>query len=439
LESLRRNIDDFQPTVKETLKRNKLRLLENGFATYQDAEFLCYKVLCQFPRIAANLYQRFPIIMIDECQDLSYSQLVILYKLQAYGTKLHFVGDVKQSIYEFKKVDPARVISFVDKFKFIKKTLTNNYRSNQKIVDFCSRLAGVDYHVTGLEPDRIHNSCILWQYSDDNFVLLPERFRDLVIQSGLNLAQCCVLVRGRSLLARPRPQKTILTTPSELFASALMWWNSEHSKESLESALYGVGKSICYLAYGGRGNHQSQYCPEGVKPHEWRAFLVGILNGAGPLYPFLDENEQKLCWREWVAILKDHLAGVWDQLPAQKAEWQDINSKVRSPSGKAREEIEETISLARTTASDLRITTIHDVKGETFEAVLLISSATRRGGKGGHFEEWLTPRPGNEEHQRFAYVASSRPKHLLVIATPNLDTAQLYGFKNLGMSYEPFN
>jgi DNA helicase-2/ATP-dependent DNA helicase PcrA len=83
-------------------------------------------------------------------------------------------------------------------------------------------------------------------------------------------------------------------------------------------------------------------------------------------------------------------------------------------------------------SSNLRITTIHDVKGETFDALLLISSKNRRS-PGGHIEHWLHPGPGNEEYRRFAYVACSRPKYLLVIATPPLSSEQLGELVGLGL------
>jgi DNA helicase-2/ATP-dependent DNA helicase PcrA len=77
--------------------------------------------------------------------------------------------------------------------------------------------------------------------------------------------------------------------------------------------------------------------------------------------------------------------------------------------------------------------TIHSVKGKTFDAVLLISSPDRRGAKGGHWTEWLAD-PHNE-HARFAYVASSRPKYFLTWAIPaserneqNTERIQKLGF-----------
>ena len=45
------------------------------------------------------LSKRFPLIIIDECQDLSWVQLNILKKLQEQESTLHFIGDLNQAIY----------------------------------------------------------------------------------------------------------------------------------------------------------------------------------------------------------------------------------------------------------------------------------------------------------------------------------------------------
>ena len=66
--------------------------------------------------------------------------------------------------------------------------------------------------------------------------------------------------------------------------------------------------------------------------------------------------------------------------------------------------------------NNLRITTIHSVKGETLDAILLVSAPSKQGTQDGHWTQWLAH--SNTEAARLAYVASSRPKHLLAWAIP---------------------
>lgn len=61
----------------------------------------------------------------------------------------------------------------------------------------------------------------------------------------------------------------------------------------------------------------------------------------------------------------------------------------------------------------------HDVKGESLDAVLIVSSKDKKS-KGGHFEHWISKKSDEKEFVRFAYVASSRPRHLLIWAVPKM-------------------
>ena len=76
------------------------------------------------------------------------------------------------------------------------------------------------------------------------------------------------------------------------------------------------------------------------------------------------------------------------------------------------------LALDQPPATQLHFTNIHQVKGETFDGVLVVSSPTKAG-DGGHWHQWLDADPEHAEHNRFAYVASSRPRYFLAWAVPN--------------------
>jgi DNA helicase-2/ATP-dependent DNA helicase PcrA len=425
LEGTIRSIANFDQSYLASVKD---RFLRDGFVSYQDAEYICYQVLKRHPIITKLLCQRFPYIIVDECQDLSDTQMYVFFELLKVGTALQLVGDLNQAIYEFRKVSPEHITSFVQKQGFHKKTLTKNFRSNQGIVDFCSRLIQLPHSIQGCESMVCDPSRILWQYTDETFESLPGCFSRFVASIELNSQRCCIVARGTALLKQLHPQKERRTSPVELFAVALNCWHlSNQSTTDVEIALHSVGKSLSLLAYSGRGYHQKQYCPDDLDPKAWRIFLADVLDNAVGLYPFLQEQS----WSLWTRKLKSYLEGIWLSLPVRGREWSTISQRIRAPINRGRINIAEDMRLV-SPVSNLRITTIHDVKGETFEALLLISAQDRKS-KGGHFEQWLHPAPSKEEYQRFAYVACSRPKHLLVIATPPLDENQLQEFLDLGL------
>ncbi len=413
---------------KVRLRSTKDSFLRDGFVTYQDAESICYEVLRQYPRIGQLLAQRFPYIIVDECQDLSDCQLHVFCELMNAGIVLQFVGDLNQAIYEFRKVDPQRVAKFVDEQGFQRKTLTRNYRSNQAIVDVCTGLMRSSQRIQGREVAECDTPCILWQYADETFGCLPKCFENLVARLGLDSRECCIVARGTILLDRLHPQKKKRTMPVELFAAALNCWHlRSRSTIDIDVALHSLGKSLSLLAYSGRGHHQKQYCPDDVDPVRWRIFLAEVLDKTVDLYPFADD----LSWSQWTKELKGYLEGMWSSLPVKGKGWGQIKNRIRAPSNRGKIGVAQDFCIVGP-ASSLRITTIHDVKGETFDALLLISAKNKQS-RGGHFEQWLHPQPGKEEYRRFAYVACSRPQHLLVIATPRLSEEQLQEFKKLGL------
>lgn len=79
--------------------------------------------------------------------------------------------------------------------------------------------------------------------------------------------------------------------------------------------------------------------------------------------------------------------------------------------------------------TELKVETIHAVKGRTFDAVLLMSSADARG-KTGYWESWLIP---DAEAARIAYVACSRPRTLLCWGVYILTSSQREKLERLGL------
>lgn len=89
---------------------------KSGFFTYEDIDHLAYRLLLINSDIAELVSKRFPVVIVDECQDLSYAQLQILQILHRHGTAIHLIGDLNQAIYEFRQIglDGNAVIQIVE-------------------------------------------------------------------------------------------------------------------------------------------------------------------------------------------------------------------------------------------------------------------------------------------------------------------------------------
>lgn len=104
------------------------------------------------PEVRDNVARRFPIILVDECQDSDILQIEILFAIAADGPvsdwrqarlrpgALFFVGDPKQSIYRFRNADIAAYRAardlIVGQPNGALVEITANFRSRSAIIDF---------------------------------------------------------------------------------------------------------------------------------------------------------------------------------------------------------------------------------------------------------------------------------------------------------------
>jgi DNA helicase-2/ATP-dependent DNA helicase PcrA len=436
-------------TLKTKLIDNKRAFLKAGFATYSDAEFLCYHLLKKYEQIRTNLIKRFPILMIDECQDLSQNQLAILSLLSSSGAKIHFVGDNNQSIYEFKNVYSEKIDQFITANALKEMRLTKNFRSNQQIVNVALHLEGLNtgtnaLPIVGDQVAVLENPCILWLYTPEEFPSLPQKFIDYIHTVNqsidaqfqkIRIEKSAILSRGKSVISEFKGHRSSDLSTTELFAHALQRWDEKvFSSSDMQVALQHFGKGLSVLAYEGLGNYQNQCCPEPYTHIEWRQTLANLLdeatNSSNQLFPF-----DNMKWSEWTASFKDYLKKYWPVLKSPTSDLKSASAKIRAPSGAAQSLIENSFrKYTNSFSEDIRMTTIHDAKGETLDATLLISSKDKKS-KGGHVEHWISALAEEREYVRFAYVASSRPRHLLIWAIPKKKGAHFKTISEMGFKF----
>ena len=91
------------------------------------------------PALLQKYQERFQYFLVDEFQDTNFSQAELLYQLSSYwdpNPNLFVVGDDDQSIYRFQGASIENIIEFNKKYpNSLKISLTENYRSNQRIID----------------------------------------------------------------------------------------------------------------------------------------------------------------------------------------------------------------------------------------------------------------------------------------------------------------
>ena len=124
----------------EILRLYREYKLENRLMDYDDQLCYGYNIICKYPEIRRSYAGRFKYICVDEAQDTSKIQHMIIRKIAEWGGNLFMMGDEDQSIYGFRAAYPEGLLEF-DKIYpdasvfFIEK----NYRSTNSIVSAANR------------------------------------------------------------------------------------------------------------------------------------------------------------------------------------------------------------------------------------------------------------------------------------------------------------
>ena len=437
----RRNTWHLESWQQTQLEEAKKKFLKAGFATYQDIELICHKVLND-PIIAKRIAQRFSFMIIDECQDLSTNQLVLLSQLIDAGILIHFVGDLDQSIYSFKGVNPNEINTFIQSREYNQLELSDNFRSPQPIVDLSSHLVNKS-NITGRGQEVENPMCVYLTYSDEaDMATLPSKFAEIVASRDIiKLDNSAILARNYGIIGKIRShgnsgQKSKAYYPAIAIQA---WKGPSRSLEQTEEAVLLMGKYLSECLFPSQSsNSKSYYCPEGVSSAiTWRIFISRVLHACSE-----DNNISNLQqkWAQWGIRFRDEIVNILQQC-AQKFDDINLPNNIRSalgyriPNGQSNKVVQESLGTPSNSEKVIiRITTIHKTKGETLDAVLLVSSMTLQGGGSGHWHKWVED--PKSENARFAYVACSRPKYLLVWAIPenSLDGDYRKSLTDMGFS-----
>jgi DNA helicase-2/ATP-dependent DNA helicase PcrA len=111
-------------------------LLQNNFLDFGDLINYSLQLLQKRPKILELYRQKYKYILLDEFQDTNYAQYELIKLLAAPVNNLTVVGDDDQSIFKFRGASISNILHFQKDYadaKFI--SLTNNYRTGQKILD----------------------------------------------------------------------------------------------------------------------------------------------------------------------------------------------------------------------------------------------------------------------------------------------------------------
>ncbi|MEQ8236261.1 MAG: ATP-dependent helicase [Syntrophomonadaceae bacterium] len=403
----------------------KKAMLNKGIATQREVSALSLLLLKKYPAIASEIAYRFPVIIVDEAQDTSREQMEILDCLTAKKLNtLIMVGDPDQAIYEWRDATPEYFKAKLTDTQWNTLYLTANFRSSQHICNATARFSSV---LSGKQPAEAKGRYSSFDVKPVLLQVSSRKKRDDVIEKykqlcdgmgiGFESDSVAILTRGR--IHADTDVKDLWQTPeTKLFASATYQWHCASRKEAFsqcEKALFSM--MICDVN-GLLPDDMRQAIEQLMEYSLWKQIVISLLS----VLPSADSP-----LRDWYHSLVEKIEEFKVHNIVAVREQKNITDIIKL---KTRTKIGSSYSteflnrplyvyFEKRAKSGATVSSVHGVKGESFDATLLIVDSMR--GK------TLTPSNLNTgqldcELMRIAYVAMTRPRKLLVVSIPKQKT-----------------
>lgn len=391
---------------KDQALRLKRQFAKFGVASFEDSMYWALKVLEGNKRLATAVASRFQEILIDEAQDTSELQLAVVREIWQTGclNSLVVVGDTEQSIYAFQGASPTGCEELIDSASLRTLPLTKNYRSSQRICDlaasFCSRdpdEAVGEHAKCAIEPE-------LYFYDPKVPRNVLTAFETRVSELDLDISGCVVLARGGDLV-------------DEL--------NQEVEAVKVAKNPLALGRAVATMQGGGTLNRRQieaidRLIGRGAWGQELEELDVSrrraVRFATMRLFQTVPALEGDL--RSWIKAAAKALDIVLFELV-------DIPRKrggqvIQSNKDQSRH---QTIEFFNPPESALRAETVHGVKGESHDGVLIVVDRLRSKKHGEQSALWSQAIDGevtadDAEEIRIAFVAMTRARQYCALALP---------------------
>jgi superfamily I DNA/RNA helicase len=398
---------DPQEVVKrcgEYVVEQKRELAKRGIASPSDAMFYALDVLQQHQVVREALATRFDEIIVDEVQDTSAVQLECIRQLHATGKLASVVltGDLEQAIYEWAGAHPEDVEALVSDLGLEEVFLNENFRSSQAICDVAyrfSRREAADVAI-GENCDLGHAPELLLYDKDDPRQAIAA-FEQRLDELGIEKHNARVLCRGGAL------QERLLEAAGIDVKSRVLKVLGRAAVAVREAGVDAVARRDVEELERLLRSFVWKEPPASLDWEDRLAFRDALMR----LFEFLPDVELQL--KEWIpdarAAVKDALA-VFGSLEVQPGDKMKVTQAISS--------VRAADAFGRQSGTPLEALTVHSVKGETHEGVLLVGARTT---KYDHGAQWLeSPQSAQEpEEVRVAYVALTRAAKYCLVALPS--------------------
>lgn len=401
------------------------RLAEVGAYTHNLGRYWCYRALSAQPSILRALVRRYPHILIDEAQDIGTLHQAILEQLIKAGAQISLIGDPNQGIYEFAGANGKFLTQYGQRPGVHGYGLTRNYRSVPAILALANKLSIRTDIADRHAPDTPHGAYFI-AYKNAEREQLISAFHAAVVSAGLNMERSAVLCRGRDLAdklagnAAPAGQGIV-----KVFAQAAILRDKRQDYlGAFKAVAAGVVGLLADPPQGlvGRITQPVRYPEMRLLRRLIWSFTRNPDTGL-PAAGLIADTE----WQpQLLAKIKALLTVLEKRLGLKAAD--NLGNKLANRA-LPNAPLMASEDLAAEEGARIRVDTVHQVKGESLDAVLYV--ATKE-----HVSALLAG--VDSEVGRIGYVATTRAKDLLWLGVPANALAELRpallacGFKEAG-------
>jgi DNA helicase-2/ATP-dependent DNA helicase PcrA len=403
---------DTNPELADFIEAYEGILKVRNQIDFDGMPLLAYQMVSRFPWISEALKAKYPVLFVDEYQDLGYALHELVLKLCfESGIRLFAVGDIDQSIYGFAGAEPSLLEGLSARADVQTIRLRFNYRCGTDIIDASMAALGAERGYVG--PDNAGKGAIRFHQVDGDenaqakYVLesiLPD------LQSrGYKLGEIGVLYRwakhSDNLVSIAEAQGVPVVRADN---KALIKRNSPVSRFVERCAQWVVGgwktadprfQRLCYdassLVYGGTASDDEKRQME----HELITFL-SPMDGAASTHSWLLDFKRDILspWFARRRTISEH----WDNLDEM------IGRTDPAKKGGADLKMAQFCGDSSGTGA-INLSTFHSSKGREFRAVILL------GMNNDVIPNWRSkndPNKMNAERREF-YVAVTRAEQEL--------------------------
>lgn len=407
----KKNFKNCPFTKNEPCVKFKVSTYSKGYATYKEALIVAIDILQNHHSIRQLIINRFPYFVVDEAQDTSEEQMKLLNLLFDSGVKnALLIGDPDQAIYEWRDADPSVFLNMYNSKNWNSKELNENFRCSQHICNATKIFSSLsDISIAKGDTKDCLIKPIIMKYNKDNKDILIKNYLDLCKEKSIIISpeKVAVLVRGRSGLTGKDYSKISdlwQTSVTLLLAQATFY----KANQNVEKTVSLIEKFLYYIIFSNETNVvdfsevQKKYS---IK--EWN-YLVFKLSTCLP--------NSTLSLKSWKLAIKSVIEKfILDNDIKCKNEIK-IKTKSRVLDNNLKDFLEQSVEIffANTYKRNYLCSTIHAVKGCTFDAVMLIISTN-----GKLTSKMINQKEIDTEEIRTFYVAATRAKKLFVLALPD--------------------